>query len=581
MTSSAANKPITEYLEKYVALYPRIQPQPDVSTLIHHVLKMYNSSPNIVRNKPISCFQKSYYNLMYPVCWFRSIVFMIMMDETHRKMLMEKEKEKEKKKEGSLQQHVDQLIIEMIDYIETGILKNPLMTLDKMPNGLFYLDQWTLGDQIYCITMDDVILYLLHLLNDSDYTQYPVNTIRGNYAMNYIIHMFPPPPSPSPSPPSETRFLSSLVTCQGRLKQNQFIQINVPDSQSPPETNRIILEYRSTWFLNAPEARLGLFAKLHGKVYTLSSLIMTSHISIKTYWEGAHEYCIYKCNRKFFQETSTSTIDEVDILSYALLGYELPYIMNKKLHFDINKSIRTGMYTQSLFTFSVEECTLVEFLAKLIKPIRIKGLPGLCGITSGNRVAPSSLGNKANLIATLMYFTKSVTLFGLSCPDSTFTIKFWSHINASTDTLMMLAYYDNKIVDIGSIPGISALQPLTIQQEMFARLNALPSSESNNLKSEIFKKVENFLQTGKITSMIARNVMQYDTLTSMFTVAFNKRDAALPASGGGGTKSHIVMRKNGKRYKVRANTTTQEKYIMSGQQRVYLHDIKGRYKYAA
>lgn len=554
MISSAPNQPIKQYLENHVAINPNPKnagPEKSVSSVIDYVFKKHNQSTE----KQVSCFQKDYYHLSYPICWFRSIVFMIMMDETHRKMLMEKNKNVLKEDD-----HVGQLIKKMIDYIENGVFTN------KLSKALFYLDKWEKENQPYFITMDDVILYLLHLLNVSNNTNYPINTIRGHYAMNYIIYMFP-----SPSPPSETSFLSSLVTFQGRLKKNQFIQINIPDSQGPPEhNNRIILEYRGTWILNAPEARLGLFAKRHGKIYTLSSLIMTSHVRIKTYWGGSHQYCIYKCNRKFFQETSECIIDEIDILSYALLGYELPYIMNEKLHFDINKSIRTGMYTQSLFTFSVEECTLLEFLAKLIKPIRITGLPRLCGSTSGYKVAP--VGNRVNLIATLMYFTKSVTL-EIPCAPTPVTIKFWSHINASTDTLMMLAYYDKKILDIGAIPSISSLQPLAIQQAMYTALDKIPKS--------VFEQVEQFLQSGRIMSMIARNVMQYDTLKTMFTVAFNKRDAAPAASGGGGKKSHIVMRKNGKRYKVRANTTTKEKYIMSGQQRVYLHDIKGCYKYAA
>ena len=560
MIATAPNKPIIQYLENHVAINPNPEiagtprSMQKVSNVIDYVLQQHNQSTE----KQVTCFQKDYYHLTYPICWFRSIVFMIMMDETHRKMLMEKNK----KAAVQTLDHVGQLITKMIDYIENRVFNNKL---SKAP--LFYLDTWLKENQPYFITMDDVILYLLHLLNVSHSEHYPIDTIRGNYAMNYIIHMFPPP--------SETSFLSSLVTFQGRLKKNQFIQINIPDSQGPPEhNNRIILEYRGTWILNAPEARLGLFAKRHGKIYTLSSLIMTSHVRIKTYWEGSHQYCIYKCNRKFFQETSECIIDEIDILSYALLGYELPYIMNEKLHFDINKSIRTGMYTQSLFTFSVEECTLLEFLAKLIKPIRITGLPRLCGRTSGHKVSPD--GNRVNLIATLMYFTKSVTL-EIPCAATPVTIKFWSHIDASTDTLMMFAYYDKKILDIGAIPQISVMQPLAIQQAMYTALDKIP----DETKKLVFGQVEQFLQSGRIMSMIARNVMQYDTLKTMFTVAFNKRDAAPAASGGGGKKSHIVMRKNGKRYKVRANTTTKEKYIMSGQQRVYLHDIKGRYKYAA
>jgi hypothetical protein len=258
----------------------------------------------------------------------------------------------------------------------------------------------------------------------------------------------------------------------------------------------------------------------------------------------------------------------------------VPDIVFEKFEYDLNESIRVGLYTRSLFMFSENELELLKELSDAIK-------------SRNNLVA----------MAALSYFTKSITvnLRTMPRPTSTptmsrllsrqdknkvmpynteplHTIKFWNHLDLQIGQpaakLMFFAMNQKErstrqVIGPIDYPDVSKNQPQEIKKGWLGHM------ESQKGLQDIVGWLK-YSRILEFSSFKARNSIQHETLLNILTKLNAMPGPATPAARGGGFHQHITMKKTKKHYKVRKDKLG-NKYVMQNKQKVYLSSIKGSY----
>jgi hypothetical protein len=427
---------------------------------------------------------------------------------------------------------------------------------------------WLKYDTNIQFSTEDLWLYFIALLNAYNNLLFPCNTINGGSGHTNAVRFF--------------RYaFHDIAPDVGRrclvhtASRNDAITLNLEKQVEQPLY--VVVNYNNFFTINA-NSKLAMFVRVNGNVYTLSSLMMTTYITFKWLitlpWCG-HQFGIYKCNRKYYSFEGTygenDAVQEVPLVQYLFVNAMVPDIKFRHYEYDLNRSIRVGLYTRSLFIFSEEEIQLLKKLSEAI----IKG-------------------DLIPIMAALTYFTKSITVEfkeikkGGVAPTFSYKLKFWNHIDRTTGggNLRLMCFLMNQQSgsarqEIGIIDYPIEKQPSTIAENW---QTAMSSHVNGTDVDQIYKWCDpkKGKKIIKIHSFTVRNVIQEDTLMGIFKGlnAFAEQNTAGGNAVGGSRKTHIQMKKNKtknkKPYKV-AKDTQGHRYIMKNKQKVYLSEIRGSY----
>jgi hypothetical protein len=499
-----------------------------------------------------TCFDKYYYWLDYPICWFRSLAFMFMMDETHRKMLLEHNKDK------TYTEHVrlNQYIMALMTYIETGIYNNSFQEPGTNIKHSLYWIYYNFSNTEQRLSMDDFLLWLLHCMSEANVNFVNINKIRGFNALFYVKNMYYNNKIAALAVPSAYHHCLK--------NENLTISLDEKSTAGPASVSRILVKYFFLSFTNAKNARLALFVRRNNRVYTLSSLTITSYIQTWSSLMVGHQFCIYKCNRKFYHEDSEimHNLNEVQLLSDMLLDIGLVYTPDN-YYFYANKSNRAALYTPSLFIFSEEECNLLKDMSRALKNKTEPGSSSCLGIGRGAKVGVQGCNHTLQILSCLAYFTKSLTVID----DKEKTWKFWNELKYDDvkREFMMIFYAQNTAIVTICESSIYA-NPTDIKTSWLAGATTQTALFPQGIR--------------EITAMTPCNVMQIDALRHIFSMANMYVFPPSPSQQGGAQRTHIMINNMpNKKYKVCIDKSSKRKYITSSKRRVFLSEIKGKYKY--
>lgn len=510
-----------------------------------------------------TCFDKYYYWLDYPICWFRSLAFMFMMDETHRKMLLEHNKDKTYKDKEDVLVRLNEYIVALMTYIETGIYNNSYQEPGtKIKHSLHWIYYNFLPEQQeQRISMDDCLLWLLYCMSEAKVNFINIKTIRGFNALFYVKNMYY----------NGNIAALDVPSAYHHCLKNETLTISIDAKPGGGSVSRILVKYFLLSFTNAKNARLALFVRHNNRVYTLSSLTITSYIKTWSSLMVGHQFCIYKCNRKFYQEDSEvmNNLSEVQLLSDMLLDIDLAY-RPASYHFYANKSNRAALYTPSLFIFSEEECNLLEHMSRVLKKKKEPGSSSCLGFRTGAKVGVQGCNDTLYILSCLVYFAKSLTVVIANDERNTWT--FWTSLSYVERSFIMTFYAQQTA------------NPTTIVEICKSSLNDSPAHiQTTWLRAATVEKTLTSLPQGlfKITAMSPSNVMQIDALRHIFSMVnmYVYPPSSPQSQPGGAQRTHIMINDvPNKKYKVCIDKS-KRKYITINRRRVFLSEIKGKYKY--
>lgn len=520
------------------------------------------------------CYDGSSYVLSYPICWFRSLCLMLFFDQSFRDGILLNSTTLATAASSTIRR--DDPVLAILQRFLYGTanyygvkmaekLKSPSFwsSGQNMKMALF----WLKYDNDIKFSTEDLWLYFIALLNAYNRSWFPYNTINGGSGHTNAVRFFEDA-FPNIAPDVGSRCL--VQTAKG----NNAITLNLtPKLKEPQQPLYVVLNYNNFFTINA-NAKLAMFVRVNGNVYTLSSLMMTTYITFKWLitlpWCG-HQFGIYKCNRKYYSFEGTygagnNAVQEVPLIQYLFVNGMMDDIVFRQFKYDLNRSIRVGLYTRSLFIFSEEEITLLEKLSNALK---------------NSQLIP--------IMAALTYFTKSITVEfkeikkGGVAPTFTYKLKFWNHIDRTTGGNLRLMFFlmnqthGSARQEIGIIGYHSEKKPSEIAEEW---QTAMSSHKDDTDVDQIYKWCDpkKGKKIIKIHSFTARNMIQSDTLMGIFKGlnVFAETNAVSGNAVGGSSKTYIRMKKTKKSCKV-SKDTQGHRYIMQNKHKVYLSEIRGSY----
>lgn len=545
------------------------------------------------------CYDGSAYTLSYPICWFRSLCIMLFFDQSFRDGILlnsttlataarRPDSDPAARSTTTLATAASSTIGRDVPVL--AILQRFLYgtanyygvrMAEKLKRPSFWSSErnmkmalfWLRYDNDIKFSSEDLWLYFIALLNAYDRFWFPYNTINGGSGHTNAVRFFKDA-FPNIAPDVGKRCLVYTA------KSNNAITLNLtPKLTEPEQPLYVVLNYNNFFTINA-NSKLAMFVRVNGNVYTLSSLMMTTYITFKWLitlpWCG-HQFGIYKCNRKYYSFEGTygagsDAVQEVPLIQYLFVNGMMDDIVFRQYEYDLNRSIRVGLYTRSLFIFSEEEITLLEQLSNALKNTQL--IP---------------------IMAALTYFTKSITVeFNQKQPKTTkikgvaptfaYKLKFWNHIDRTGGNLSLMFFLMNQQPGserqtIGIINYPTEKQPSRIADNW---QTAMSSHENGTELRTIYNWMLNIKKGGgiiKIHSFTSRNMIQEDTLMGIFkglNVFAEKTNAASGNAVGGSSKTYIRMKKTKKSYKV-SKDTQGHRYIMQNKHKVYLSEIRGSY----
>lgn len=560
---------------------------PFVHGKIMSYIKKDYSSPRLQQQ----CFDNMNYVMKYPICWFRSFCFMLFLDETMRNIVIDSLTSRETSPKLirefmlTVAYYMKYEVSEKLATLYTRIIHNP--------SALYYLTHDFRFQKLNNrykqeITLEELWLLFINLLNQYDVKKFPITRIEGYYGHRYAIQFFQ----------NVWPVLTGSKTDFILINMTTNDQLLFPVPGGVPNPKFIMLNHNSFWKINPTGQKTVLFAKYNnGTVYTLSSMIMTTYFNWAVIKErSGHQFGIYKCNRKFYSEHRMHKLRERMFLEYILLDELLPDTIFHKFRYDLSGSIRVCMYTRSMFLISEQECELLQELSKILR---------------GNVDYP-------RIFAILAYFTKSITLnlfevtqkepFLLKKifkrnrvapepqkPSEPKTLKLWSHMYEDSTGKNHLGFWlhsenglwDNKKIErtnICTIENYDILSPTdpTVLVDTL-HTNLIPPKPPQQ-QSPAYEKLTSKLQNNvafTIETFTARNMIQHDLLQNLFWMLKKYVMDDPPDGAGGGSsrsKSKVIMiKKTGKKYKV--YNSEKGTYIRRKNERIYLKHIKGTYVY--
>lgn len=565
-----------------------------------------------------SCFHGYLYQLMYPICWFRSFAFMLFMNPSMRDILLHNlnytpdykwlDADTVLKDKPYTEQLITDYLLNMISYVQKGVFRKrrPEKVEDYDPGTIYsisanyYKGLHYISKAIECtaaaedgtggryIVFDDVLLLFMALLNDYDPIAFWVSNVNGGFGDSYCVNFC-------------NKVLPGIVKDKNPLHilhtmgRNEDIIINIKPKKCHPANVQFVLVHNklsvSSVAFNPRGQQTCFFVRHNGHVYSLSSMIMTTIFNWHTIRNCGHQFCIFRCNGKFFSEYKNRSTDvlpyiihERKIIEYVLLNQLLPDQMFNEFDYSFRDSIRLGAYTKDMFPLTEDECSLLYEFSKTVQ--QNDEYPSWMASKLGSCFKPSSktCSHMLRLLAILSYFTKSITVDIYAKPPRTTnknqiapeakpakTYKFWNHYRSFENILGFHLIANGPRVDLGDMT-YDILSP-PFPNELANRW------EEMILETDYAAELASRDHMFKIKSFIPRNMIQTELLQSIFEMLnIYVSTNAQPAASGGEIKQKIRILKTKKVYKVKT-TSKSQKYIMKNATRTPLSSIKGTYRY--
>jgi hypothetical protein len=519
-----------------------------------------------------SCYENEINLYMYPICWFRTLMYILFLQPVIRNLLMSSIKIQHEDEDKH--KNIKEVFVAAFEYFKRyqSDIQRRFTSYNKIYN-FTYLD---IDNAENNINIDDLWLYIIYCFSQNfsnvmEYIHvapnYPDTLIR-NFFNTVVPHIFPD---------VKVKYcpLGDFKITKQFNNSNLVVDINTESLGSskvaPMNTHEILNnEILLVDYKNKIWQKLALYVKYNNEYYCLSGLNVTDWIYTFPINISGHVFPLYRCSDRYYSPEGKRvngllTISDIDLVERLIKGKDnaiLPSAIadmfdNKysKLRFNPNKTImRIGIYTKDQLTLSPQELVHLEELYNLLYKTKTNMKRCISILSYFLSDVTFTVDNIKYMIKTDTDFLKKKKLKWTLTTDKTQGIKteIKTEINIEIDWTSLKALYyfegEDKVPSndyIGFIQHIEKLQ-MTIPETF---------------------------TTFEITNDIIRNAAHYYIFQNL--IINNK----LPSQRGGNMikeRNHIRYKKM--TYKVRKDKHG-TKYILFNKGKVCLKDIKGQYRY--
>lgn len=464
-----------------------------VSSIADHLQNACNARrANGTNNWFGSGYLNYQYHYDYPICWFRSLPFMLMFDTRLNKLLSNKLVKLEASKNAT---HEYEDLIKVFEALlcwadlhcntvpQTGSgLRNPLALYKVLSTAQTNARKKT-NVSNSSLTLEHVMIYLCRLLGYS--------MIKAGFPTRYQKRVFD---NYLPNISNISVFQTQLVNNKNLVVDNIEPSTSIKPTQILPSDSKpdvVVVFYKKEKIGTNTDNDLAIYVKHNEQYYALTSFSITSYVdTIDDLLSIGHNAPFFSCNgkiwtsEKFIAADDSLVFGKVDFFEKVLLGYTeiqtgittltTQVYKRKSCPFNFNRYERTGVYLPILLDFDPEEIIKMQEMVKCIQYMNtltylrfeVNGKKDVFKETLVWRNQSigdyTELSNKiVKALAILCYFTKSMTFqvwYTDGTPQTTqMQAKVWCYRSGNMCTWM----YGN--VD-STDPGLKAKNPIAFLQ---------------------------------------------------------------------------------------------------------------------
>ena len=512
--------------------------------------------------------EKYKYDLTYPICWFRSSMFVSVFGNKFIRSIFN----------STAENPSDQLIT------LTKAISNIFEKRDGKIPGQKDVYYNSVKNNSKYIMMETIILFYMVLLNKYDnfysnrkqidalfkiYNQNKVELVRQaddkliigkgytpqRFALQYFLYdfmkLFGTPP---------------LVLLQSIEHIPYYQTDNTPVKTTDKAPFIVSFMYSKDTHTTPTDV---LFCNHNNTQYTLTSISIVNYNNTDV--SICHVIGVY-CSTNYRFYSWENGITDSCLLEHIILNLDLDGVNwwnRSRLFFNAKKGILMYIYTPTIPLFSFQEVQHLRELAAYVyqeknKEIRKVTLSSLFACFRPTRILPVEAQTELNLprfIAILLYFVRKCTVTFEGSEGSEVLALSCEPVNDGDYTLTIFQGTANT--------------EFYIQLEVVVNDDTFITHYVNTLQNKLQKFVNKKLNT--ISNTMCRYSEHTRTINYMMNVInrYIKQKQA-PPKGGRQKKRELIMKKTQKVYKIRINKAKQS-YILMNKKKVLLADIKGRY----
>lgn len=524
-----------------------------VSSIADHLQNACNARrANGTNNWFGSGYLNYQYYYDYPICWFRSLPFMLMFDTRLNKLLSNKLVKLEAPNNAT---HEYKDLIEVFEALlcwadlhcntvpQTGSdLRNPLALYKVLSTAQTNVRKKTNVSKS-SLTLEHVMIYLCRLLGYSMIKAGFPTRYQKRFVGNYL-------PIISTISVFQTQLVNNKNLVVDNIEPSTSIKTNqISPSDSKPDV--LVVFYNKEKIGTNTDNDLAIYVKHNKQYYALTSFSITSYVdTIDDLLSIGHNAPFFSCNGKIWTSEKSIAADnslvfgDVDFFEKVLLGYTeiqtgittlTTQVYNRKsCPFNFNRYERTGVYLPILLDFDPEEIIKMQEMVKCIQYmntltyLRLDEVKGKKDVFEETLVWHNQpiynytvLSDKiVKALAILCYFTKSMTFqvwYTDGTPGKTHVqeYKVWCYRSGKMCTWM----YGN--VD-STDPGLKANDPIAFLQaehqdvsDMYSFIHYKIDPSSKKSRSDVKEKEPLINCIGHIEPMLAKEIMGSKTLVKL------------------------------------------------------------------
>lgn len=514
----------------------------------------------------------TFYGLPYPICWFRSMVHMMFLEPMFRDVILDGFKQ-EARVDVGIWEDVRALMYRLANYIDRKIYMP-----DISDNNLYYLGYQFKSDLHGYMTFEDLVIYFMHLLNRAKSSVQPKDTITTYFGRKNILRFFReafynfkgPIDYKIVSLTGNNKLVADVVNSETRATQI------VPET----EPDFLVVDYGNILQnLSKKQNKLALYVKYGEEHYCLRSLMVTDYKGLSGKVFSGHQFGVFACGSRYMtMESRLETGDgfynfysgDIELLESLLTrnGVIRMGMNDERHHFNLNKSIRVGIYFPAYLDFTPRE---VEFLQEMAdrKCTAARYIALWAYFVNG---AVVTVGDKTYTTGCTKTKTDHVithTFFVAPKPVQPQT-------NVEIKAKVVVKYHNyTYTLEYPLENPTTWAAPRKTQEYTYN----VPPFENvvDILEQQLKGVVAGALLITAVTQGEGWNAPRHSSHKSVFEVLA----AASRKQEGGGAGKSTRVRYQGRTYKVRLEKATRRRYVVVRKKKVYLKDIRGRYRRAA
>jgi len=556
---------------------------PALATQVKKILVERRPKADLAR-LPSPCFDLLYFQYHYPLCWFRSMVQCMLFSTEFRNLI------------SSENLKVDEnhkILTHILDYLKDhAAYLSQVETPEQQDwHALYRFPGKEKGK--FEVYFDDMMCYLMFLLNEYNASVFPVNKIKSYFGRRYMIRFFRDVFSEfAPLQIISIKENKTLIHAYSRL-QNQT-----------SDPTFLVVDYGTFVdnIKNTQENKLALYVTYNNKAYSLQSVMVTSIFnvaSMKEFYKSvfkAHQFCIYRCNDSYF--SSEHLFSEKSPFLHVANTYLLEHILVNngeilsdfgKLHhlrFNAHKCVKVGIYMPCNLHVTPEELVVLQELGEFIR--------GAENVDTLNYFITFKWSPR--LMALLMYFFRFIR-FTTNRPTpspspylyiihQSFADHYRYSYKIDGDAIKSVSFAITSPYRV--IPEPAQEVPVDILTHNIDVMNYTINVIQHVLSSEGYTDMTFTFNPG---NMIPQNAKLKDTLKKMFDIPFENKvkdeEAKKTSSSSsnkvspvptttpaiGGTHGPMWVLYNKRRYKLRYEKN-KKRYILIKKEKHYVKDLK-------